>query len=863
MEGSPILSGKHNGRTLNSLTESENEVEPRIGGVFDEGEKDTFFDERSGGDEDDNKSSGPNIRHYGATFIHREDNSPEHDNEQNLAEEEEEEEELTHSYNNSNSPSHHNNGHSNGQHGHGHGHNKHQVPAGPNIFKEFYSKPKTWRSFSTLLRSLIFNRETLTVLIILLIFGFMLYLFVDEPEVAKTQGLLGGLSRTSNFTSPIYPSSSKWKQLRVKVVTPEYHPPDNERMPFINFTCQHLNAISGLWTDTPKENWELRLEESTLEKIHQFKTEDNPNITDWRIVVFTSSEQPIGIEMKISRLDWMATYQVLIGIIILVAVYSIIVFEWIHRTIAALLGSFWALAIVSRVHEKPDFIEVIEWIDFDTIGLLFGMMVMVGIFSETGFFEWVAIKAYKVSKGNLFRLTMLLCVATAVFSCFLDNVTTILLLGPVTIRLCRVIDVDPIPVIIFEVIWGNIGGAATAVGDPPNILIVNDPKIKRSGLVDFGTFAMHVAPGIAFALCIVSIFMFIFFRKRLVRTQNKSKAVKEIEIWQRTAESIFEVQGDEEQMVKKKLQDYIKQLQLKADKEKQFQQNSSKPSSSSPTTSLLGNNNNNNTGNNDEDEIELDFEANYRKELEEQQQQEQKWIEEMEKKYVIQDMNLFIKTNIVLFGVVICFFLHSFVHIGLDLAWIAIIGALVLIIVSNVRNISQLLLKVELPTLVFFAGLFVLMKSLSLLGVMDFIADLTADIIEKVPEGRARLAAAVVLIIWVGAIVGACIDNIPFTQTMIPVVTRLAERELGLPLTPLVWALAYGVCLGGNGTLVGASANVVAAGICEGEGHPISFVRFFLYGFPFMIISVSACTVYMLIFHVLVPWHESDDSAIQ
>merc|ERR1712137_942155 len=122
----------------------------------------------------------------------------------------------------------------------------------------------------------------------------------------------------------------------------------------------------------------------------------------------------------------------------------------------------------------------INWIDFETVGLLFGMMIMVGIFSETGFFEWSAIKAYKLSKGNIWHLTVILCIFTAVVSAFLDNVTTILLLTPVTVRLCKVLDVRPEPILISEVMFSNIGGTATAIGDPPNIIIVNEPRIREN-----------------------------------------------------------------------------------------------------------------------------------------------------------------------------------------------------------------------------------------------------------------------------------------------------------------------------------------------------------------------------------------------
>jgi hypothetical protein len=196
------------------------------------------------------------------------------------------------------------------------------------------------------------------------------------------------------------------------------------------------------------------------------------------------------------------------------------------------------------VHARPTFFEVISWIDFETVGLLFGMMIMVGIFSNTGFFEYSAVKAYKFSRGNLWHLTVILCIFTAVVSAFLDNVTTILLLTPVTIRLCRVIDIPPEPLLIAEVMFSNIGGTgmhlshlsrslalaylslvgreltnvyytivATPIGDPPNIIIVNDPRVTAYPEINFGSFTLHVAPGI---LCVaLVIFIYLYFLQRV------------------------------------------------------------------------------------------------------------------------------------------------------------------------------------------------------------------------------------------------------------------------------------------------------------------------------------------------------------
>jgi di/tricarboxylate transporter len=197
---------------------------------------------------------------------------------------------------------------------------------------------------------------------------------------------------------------------------------------------------------------------------YDISSEDRDNYGEFRMQITTGTSEPVGLRMRLLQLAEIAHYEVIIAAIILVGMYVLIIFELVHRTIAALLGSFVAIAFLSVLRERPSMEMVISWIDFDTIGLLFGMMLMVGIFSETGFFEWSAVKAYKLARGNLWYLTVILCVFTAIISAFLDNVTTILLLTPVTIQLCRVIDIAPEPILLAEIMYSNIGGTATAVG---------------------------------------------------------------------------------------------------------------------------------------------------------------------------------------------------------------------------------------------------------------------------------------------------------------------------------------------------------------------------------------------------------------
>jgi len=466
-----------------------------------------------------------------------------------------------------------------------------------------------------------------------------------------------------------------------------------------------------------------------------------------------------GIHLDITVKDGMDKQAVYVGLGILLFVYALIITEVVHRTLAAALGGLLAVVALNfySVEDTLSLKAVTTMIDWETIGLLLGMMVMVGVISHTGVFEWFAVQAYKKSGGEIWTLVVILCAVTAVLSAFLDNVTTMLLLTPVTIQIAKVLDIKPIPILISEVLFSNIGGAATMIGDPPNIMIGSamspsaiegnsNPEIANlaSDGVTFNDFIIEMAPGIL--LTIVPSFM-------LIRWLYKDEF----------------------------------------------------------------------SGRRDRD------------------------ITELERQYAIKDMKGLKVSGTILCLVIIGFFLHPVVHIAVS--WVALGGAVIMLLATNPHELEEPLEHVEWTTLLFFAGLFVLVHSLQYMGVIDYIGSFVEKGIESFSE-EYRLAAAVVIILWVSAIASAFIDNIPYTATMIPIVLSLSV-ELNLDLGPLIWALAFGACLGGNGTLIGASANVVTAGLSEEAGYPISFNEFFKAGFPVMILSTFIVTFYMVLVYVV------------
>ena len=470
-----------------------------------------------------------------------------------------------------------------------------------------------------------------------------------------------------------------------------------------------------------------------------------------------------GIDLGIKIRDGLESQAVYVGLGILVAVYVLIIFETVHRTLAAAVGGLVALFALNhyKVGDALTLAEVTTLIDWETIGLLLGMMVMVGILSNTGVFEYFAVLSYKKSGGSIWTLVVILCSVTAVLSAFLDNVTTMLLLTPVTIQLAKVLDIKPIPLLISEVLFSNIGGAATMIGDPPNIMIgsgLSPTKIEEAGYpelaqfgVTFNDFLFEMGPGIL--MCIVPSLMLL---KWYYADEFSGSRVRD--------------------------------------------------------------------------------------------------VAELEAKYGIKDPQMLKVAGFILVLVILNFFLHPITHIAVS--WIALVGAVVMLLATDRHELEEPLHHVEWTTLLFFAGLFVLVHSLQEMGVINYIGRYVMVAIEffgsDTGDGQTvRLAAAILIVLWVSAVASAFIDNIPYTATMIPIVLQISDELGGYLLDPLVWALAFGACLGGNGTLIGASANVVTAGMSEEAGYPISFNEFFKAGFPVMILTTFIVSLYMLLVFIV------------
>ena len=420
---------------------------------------------------------------------------------------------------------------------------------------------------------------------------------------------------------------------------------------------------------------------------------------------------------------------VVAGVVIFVVAYALIASDKVPKSAVALGGG--ALMILIGILDQH---HAFEHIDLNVILLLVGMMVLAGIVRHTGAFQALAILAARWTGGDGVRLMLALSLITAVLSAFLDNVTTVILIAPITIFVASRLGLNPVPFFIAEILASNVGGAATLIGDPPNILIAS------AGDLDFAVFAAHMTPPAVISLVFLLFVMRWMFRSQVVAEPHRAAALAMLD----PADAITDRRGM-----------YI-------------------------GLGVLG---------------------------------------------------------LTIFG----FLIHG--AMGWEPATVAVAGAALLMIITR-PDVHKVYNEVEWASVLFFVGLFMMVGGLVELGVLDAVADFTIELTQG------NIGATAFLLMWLSAILSAVVDNIPYTATMLPVVQRLTAEGLN-PDNILWWSLAIGADFGGNATIIGASANVILAGISEREGHHIRFVEFMKYGIPVTIMVLVIGTIWVWLRYLL------------
>ena len=460
-------------------------------------------------------------------------------------------------------------------------------------------------------------------------------------------------------------------------------------------------------------------------------------------IAYNGQEYLVSADIQIKRIlgpaFWIAT-------VVFLLAYILISLELLHRTLAAMLGASimllvsYTIGTINPEYHIISYERAIRAIDMNVVFLLMGMMIIVGILKNTGIFQWTAYKCYQLAKGNVVTLAVILMIFTAVSSAFLDNVTTMLLLTPVTIEIALSLGISPIALLIPEILASNVGGATTLIGDPPNIMIGS-----YAGLT-FMDFVVNMTP-----TCVISMIILLIYTKFVYNREFSRAKVTDI----------------------------------------------------------------------------------------------QAFIEKLRKEYQITDGTL-LTVGLIIMAIVIALFLtHGYWHMEVSIA--ALFGASLLFtygILTKKIDLLRLIEKdIEWPTLLFFIFLFILVGAVEEAGLLDIVADWVLNL------SQGSLVISICLILWVSAIMSAFVDNIPFTATMLPIVAYLTQVIPGAENGVLWWALAFGACFGGNGTIIGASANVVTLGIAESAGYPVKFLDFMKVAFIYMLVTVGVANVWLLLFY--------------
>ena len=428
-------------------------------------------------------------------------------------------------------------------------------------------------------------------------------------------------------------------------------------------------------------------------------------------------------------------------------VYALIISEKVEKTKAALFGGAAMLGLSILTQEEAFYSERLG-VDYNVIFLLIGMMLMINIMGKSGVFQWMAIRVAKAAKGLPGRILLLFVLICAISSAFLDNVTTVMLLGPVTLLICDELDLDPTPFLLSEALASNIGGTATLIGDPPNIMVASKAQLT------FVDFLVHLAPAVLVMLVALLGIVWLLFGRSLKVSEEKRKHI-----------------------------------------------------------------------------LNMDPNA------------------------LITDRKLLIQSVAVVGTTIAGFALHGVLHI--EPASLALMGAAVLLLIADV-DVHKTLAEVEWPAIFFFIGLFLTVGGVVKVGLVE---DLSSMVIAVTGPTATDMTVTTLVVLWFSGIASAIVDNIPFVATMIPLVTDMAntifhagQADPGqLPtetlhhpvLMPVWWALALGACLGGNGSPIGASANVIIMGLAEKSGNKISFLRFVALGAPVTILTLAIGTVYV------------------
>nr|XP_016928355.1 P protein [Drosophila suzukii] len=548
---------------------------------------------------------------------------------------------------------------------------------------------------------------------------------------------------------------------------------------------------SDMWNIVMNSDSTAYLEVSRNFILHEWSGGDRQAV----ISLESKQDSPVSLHMLINTNPLITNMCVLYAGLLILGLYMLIIFDVIDHTFAALIIATTAIAILGLLEHRPNVHTIISHVNFESLMLLFGLMTIVDIMATTGVFEYLVVWTYRISRGRPWPLIFFLSMLTAFLSAFLNSDNMALVLTPITIRLCEEMSLRTAYVLVIMAIFADMGGALTPMGNPPNAIVTTNPAVVAEG-VDFVNFVIHMLPGVLVAMFVVFGIVYVTHRKSIfVLDQHQLDLMKERE--------------GEKAPPSQETQDRITQL-----KEKEPGRYWLKPAENYPET-LAG----------------------------------------LEEGSRIRDKPLLIKCCIALSFTFLCMVLHSIPKVadGATLGWVVLLAAFLLIILDDKSDLNATLEIIQWTILLFIAALFVLSEAVDQLGFFEWIGDRTVMFLTSL-EPQHQTAVTTMLLLWTTALLTVFIDNAAVTIFMLKFSFQMASKD-DIPLPPMFWALTFGACFGGNGSLFGAVSNEIIALIALQHGYKISFWHFFVIGFPLMLVTMVIGSAYLLIAHSVLSWN--------
>lgn len=533
------------------------------------------------------------------------------------------------------------------------------------------------------------------------------------------------------------------------------------------------------------------------------------DLYEYHIVFFTNVNESLGLEIHIRTTRFTQYLGTVLGIVLLVIIYILLIFDLVHRALAGLIACTLGIGIMGALHMKPDLTTIFSWIHMDTILTIFSISIIMGVMAETGLQDYLAATGYELAYGHIWPMLNVLLVTAFTLSIFYNNIMTILFLTPICLRISEVMVLSPIPVLICLIIATNVGSTLTPVGSLSNYLIASSPFLP-SGNIGSPTFILHMLP----ATILTAAQSYVHLRVQFINS-NKMRDTRpaevslkrQIRLWDKAANTVGDISLDESE--------YHKTVSARARALKKRLKRLGKMPEPRP-----------------------------------------EFGEQLQKvrTFSVQKKEIIIIWCVSVTVVLLLFSLHLYTNlIYASVGWIAILAALLTLSLINLEDLESVISRIDWGTMLFICSLYILMNVLKQLALMKSIGTGVGQYISSFDKENA-LMVAMMTILWLSALLTCILDNLPVADFMMQVVVTLSGDQ-NLPLYPLVWALALGCSLGGNGTLIGAMSNVACAGVANSHGISFTFIDHFKVGFLVMIGNLSVASIYLLIAHVAFHWH--------